>query len=502
MQAKRRIEKIFGGTGLPAPMTNYEYTVQSDTEQEFTLPVIPTTAFIFLNGTLQEKEKYEIVDNKLTMVDPLLQGDTIFCVLDTPIVNGNRSQMRSMVVKAEGGETEISVPFRFTDAFVTVAGLAKAPPYDVEKSVRKIVFKQPLVKDQIVYILFLNDNVEKTDNLTTLESIAYAYKISDKEVCYSTDKGISLDPIKVINDVNTGLNFLIPQFNGKTLVSFNDGVLVTNDDTIDVVQYNVNKCNLIPQYQLDFEKGFTLRSKMFSVFFNGKPYRWAGNFPKVVPPNSTIESTGGEEDNTWISMAGSPVKPEKIHAEVFPVGIVVFFGQNKNPNSIWPTTKWVYTGASKYIRIGAADGSDVGKTGGSNTFTISKANLPNTALTISGSTSSFDYGSKGTSSAGNQSVNTSSAGAHTHTTGIPKSRSGSGAAQALMYQSFDEGVLNVVSSSSGAHTHSVPVAAHTHSVTIGAHVHTVSGNTEAMGSGNAITFTPEFINLMAWMRTE
>lgn len=200
---------------------------------------------------------------------------------------------------------------------------------------------------------------------------------------------------------------------------------------------------------------------------------------------------------------------------LYPVGIVSFFGKNKNPNLIWPGTKWVYTGTSKYIRIGAVDGTDVGKAGGSNSFTIGKANLPNVTLTFSGTTSNFDYGSKGTNSAGDQSVNTSSAGGHVHT--IPHSigHNNNKKIVNLDNSSFSKdspkpvdvnGSRNVEyalqTNNTGAHTHSVPVAAHTHSVAIGDHSHTVTGSTAAMGSGSAITITPEFINLMAWMRTE
>ncbi|MCP6065962.1 phage tail protein, partial [Klebsiella pneumoniae] len=48
-----------------------------------------------------------------------------------------------------------------------------------------------------------------------------------------------------------------------------------------------------------------------------------------------------------------------------PVGTTRFFNQNLNPNERWPWSQWVYTGENKTIRVGRADGSDVGQTGGS-----------------------------------------------------------------------------------------------------------------------------------------
>ncbi|TYX85570.1 phage tail protein, partial [Klebsiella pneumoniae] len=55
-----------------------------------------------------------------------------------------------------------------------------------------------------------------------------------------------------------------------------------------------------------------------------------------------------------------------------PVGTTRFFIQNINPNEKWPWSEWVYTGENKTIRVGKADGSDVGQTGGSDTVTLQR----------------------------------------------------------------------------------------------------------------------------------
>ncbi len=64
-----------------------------------------------------------------------------------------------------------------------------------------------------------------------------------------------------------------------------------------------------------------------------------------------------------------------------------FFNQNLNPNERWPWSQWVYTGENKTIRVGRADGSDVGQTGGSDTVTLQQANLPAVQVNVSGETS-------------------------------------------------------------------------------------------------------------------
>ncbi len=50
---------------------------------------------------------------------------------------------------------------------------------------------------------------------------------------------------------------------------------------------------------------------------------------------------------------------------VYPVGAVLFFAQNKNPNTLFPGTVWNYIGENKTIRLGLQNGSDVLGTGGS-----------------------------------------------------------------------------------------------------------------------------------------
>ncbi len=61
----------------------------------------------------------------------------------------------------------------------------------------------------------------------------------------------------------------------------------------------------------------------------------------------------------------------------YPIGIAIFFAQNKNPNTLFPGTSWVYTGENRTIRTGLANGSDVLTTGGSDTATLGAGNLPN-----------------------------------------------------------------------------------------------------------------------------
>lgn len=163
---------------------------------------------------------------------------------------------------------------------------------------------------------------------------------------------------------------------------------------------------------------------------------------------------------------------------VYPVGAVLFFAQNKNPNTLFPGTTWGYIGENKTIRLGLQNGTDVLTTGGADTVTIAKGNLPAQTLSVSGTAASVDLGTK----------TTNSQGAHSHGWGSSMQKQG-GSDQAV----GSNGDTNFGTTSEAG--------AHTHSVELGSHSHDISGNTENMGSGNALNITNSYVKLMGWYRS-
>lgn len=209
--------------------------------------------------------------------------------------------------------------------------------------------------------------------------------------------------------------------------------------------------------------------------------------------------------------------------EIYPVGIVTWFAQNKNPNTLFPNTTWKYIGENRTIRLAKADGSDIFTSGGADAVSISVANLPAHGHTFSADTSSFDYGTKTSGIAGGHthgiSGTAASAGAHGHNLmsdtsndngGDPYSlrRAGvgiTGASRARGYLGANGSGEQIIQSA-GAHTHSVTGTAasageHAHSTAIGAHSHSVSGTTANIGSGTTMDITNSFIKLMGWYRS-
>lgn len=184
---------------------------------------------------------------------------------------------------------------------------------------------------------------------------------------------------------------------------------------------------------------------------------------------------------------------------LYPVGIVTWFAQNKDPNTLFPGTKWKYIGENRTIRLASANGSDVMTTGGSDSVTLEGGHMPAHAHTFSANTSTFDHGNRETTGFDYGWKQTDVQGDHAHT----YSRTINGQPRNFyMNSNGNNGTYTQASTSTaGAHAHNVYIGAHSHVVGIGAHSHSVSGTTANTGSGAAFSVANSFIKLMGWYRS-
>ncbi len=253
---------------------------------------------------------------------------------------------------------------------------------------------------------------------------------------------------------------------------------------------------------------------------------------------TTKLSNATDSDSETVAATSKAVKTALTRSldMIYPVGVVMWFAQNKNPNDLFPGTTWKYVGENRTVRLASATGTDLLTVGGADTVSLTASNIPSHSHSFSAATNSFDYGTKTTSSFdygtktstsfdyGTRtsssfdygSKSTSNAGAHTHTYNQPRPNS-----KPTVYintQGFHSGETAFTTPSAGAHTHTVSIGAHTHSValgahthavalgthnhtvSVGAHTHTVSGTTGAVGSGAAFSVSNSYIKLMAWYR--
>lgn len=161
-----------------------------------------------------------------------------------------------------------------------------------------------------------------------------------------------------------------------------------------------------------------------------------------------------------------------------PPGTTRFFNQNLNPNERWPWSEWVYTGENKTIRVGKADGSDIGATGGSDTVTLQQANLPAVKIDVSGETSEQ----------GEQKLTTTRGGVHNH--GGVAGKDDPWEIGGDVRQLFNPKELGVTDDA----------GEHDHEVTVPAHKHTTSGKTANLGEGKSFSVVEAHTLLMCWSR--
>ncbi|HHQ5723587.1 TPA: phage tail protein [Klebsiella variicola subsp. variicola] len=161
-----------------------------------------------------------------------------------------------------------------------------------------------------------------------------------------------------------------------------------------------------------------------------------------------------------------------------PVGTVKFYAQNIDPNERYPWSEWVYTGENKAIRVGKADGSDVGTIGGSDTVTLQQANLPAVKIDVSGETSEQIE----------QKLTTTKNGKHNH--GGVAGKDDPWEIGGDVRQLFNPKELGVTDDA----------GEHEHEVTVPAHKHTTTGKTANLGEGKSFSVVEAHTLLMCWAR--
>ncbi|WP_194398989.1 phage tail protein [Klebsiella variicola] len=163
-----------------------------------------------------------------------------------------------------------------------------------------------------------------------------------------------------------------------------------------------------------------------------------------------------------------------------PVGTVKFYAQNINPNERYPWSEWVYTGENKTIRVAKADGSNVGATGGSDTVTLQRTNLPAVQIDVTGETSELQE----------QELTTREAGRHKHKGGM--------LAPGEVWD--DNYVVGSDNDSRRTRNYTDEAEDHTHIVDLPPHKHTTNGKTANLGEGKSFSVVEAHTLLMCWSR--
>ncbi|WP_142630947.1 phage tail protein [Raoultella planticola] len=163
-----------------------------------------------------------------------------------------------------------------------------------------------------------------------------------------------------------------------------------------------------------------------------------------------------------------------------PIGTVRFFSQALDPNERWPWSEWVYTGENKTIRVGKADGSNVGQAGGSDNFTLQRANLPAVRIDVNGETSELPA----------HELTTRGAGRHKHQGGM--------AAPGEVWDG--DYIVGSDNDSHRTRNNTSEADDHTHVIDVQAHKHNTTGKTDNLGEGASFSVVEAHTLLMCWSR--
>lgn len=222
---------------------------------------------------------------------------------------------------------------------------------------------------------------------------------------------------------------------------------------------------------------------------------------------SQDQGTGVRTWTQWVEL----INANNIYNAIYPIGIVVLFDNATNPNNAFTGTVWEQVVDGRVARAatgpeaGTADGQ-IGSVAGSDTCTISVANMPGHTHGMQNHTHgiaahSHTMAHTHTINHDHGAVTTSSSGAHTHSVsgtaasnGNHTHTAGTGYTGAGNYIGAGTGTSlgTMTTNSAGAHTHSVSgtaesSGAHTHSVDLPNFTGTSGGSSAGSTGGTALT---------------
>lgn len=142
--------------------------------------------------------------------------------------------------------------------------------------------------------------------------------------------------------------------------------------TIAVINYDANQAILNYGYitKDSFEDGSTisLANECLRWKSNGEYYRWDGILPKVVPPGSTPDSTGGIGDGKWVGVGDAALRTElsngKYRSDALAVKYVpgvVIDSTTDNRAAVYAYTGQIYVPKGVQLRCNFLPDDDVTK---------------------------------------------------------------------------------------------------------------------------------------------
>ena len=256
----------------------------------------------------------------------------------------------------------------------------------------------------------------------------------------------------------------------KSQVQVGDSVKVTNPDNLMYIVVDDNKLNSEAGYiaYSAAVKWDTIKDKP-STF---PPSSHTQDWSTITGRPSSFTPSTHTHDDRYYTEAEIDTKFKNLSLVPVPVGGVLAMYTNTNPAEIYSGTTWELLTAGKYIQ----SGSTALSTGGTNSVSINKANLPNVKLSIG----SFSA----TIGAHNHYIFANGTGSDSGSTTLTPvtNRHNSASVEYAIQWSSTRANKGRTSDSGNGTTGSV------------------SPSTETLGSGTALTIQPTYITLKFWKR--
>ncbi|UVK80511.1 hypothetical protein [Escherichia phage vB_EcoM_PD205] len=144
---------------------------------------------------------------------------------------------------------------------------------------------------------------------TNKQAIARHFGVKQSDVVYFSP-GVPLTGYKVIYDKESQRAYSLPTDIGSrvTAVSLSTaGVLVHSAGNVDLGELAVTRGEYVT-LPGSFDTGVTVNTKNELVVFADGKYRWDGELPKVVPADSTPDSTGEVKLGAWVGVGDAALR--------------------------------------------------------------------------------------------------------------------------------------------------------------------------------------------------
>jgi len=317
-----------GGTGSYIP---YVYAGGSAVGGETSFKV-PSSAlgvpFIIVNGSVQYVGygfEFSAATSTVTLSSPLKQGDEVIALTSAAPANPDNPNVPNWLQinwlynngSAMGGEQVITIPYSFTDVPAVYKNGVRyyknlqTESYTFDPVTRTVTLTEILAQGDRVIVTMGGEAATLSVSDRTIQEIARAYNVKDKDVALSTDTHVVITDKKILYDATKQKSWKLPVLPPNAYIvkvvddtlTYNPGNVTVN--LVDADNFNPILSRMAAEAGLNlvgsFERGAQLTDNTQAIAFkeNNTLFVWKGTYPKTVGKNSTPESTGGISSTAW-----------------------------------------------------------------------------------------------------------------------------------------------------------------------------------------------------------